>query len=366
MSGERPRRTTTSRDSNRQHRVSSLPASLVPLLREPPSASSLDDDEQRPALPSPHYEPSRPVLPSITTPQARQAGNLRHRPTSSLPQSHETRMRLRSASADSDGDDEQHHDLGGHQYHREATSHIRETPQAHRQPHQPQSQPTPLSAPVRPHSALDAAYLSDLSTVSATSSARGAPPPSHASAGTSSDSSVASERMRRRSQDRSHQELASPNAQFRPPGVHLAIAPRDSYRSSTVEHFSSGQPDVEYELRNGRRTRFPVSTMRGSSRTSTPSYEPIRSRVRESGGAGSSVLSDGEQDNDPGSSVRARQRGHGHHDSESSGVAQSPISPQFGGVTGQYLQGHTLSARLGYSQSSQWSFPRMYILRLLH
>lgn len=357
MSGERQRRTTSTRDSNQQQqRVSSLPPSLVPLLREPPSASSLDDDEQRPALPSPNYESSRQVLPSITTSQSRHRGNLRQQALPSFRESQDGDMRPRSTTADSDDDDyddERHHDSGGGQYRREATSNLRAAPPIQRQPHQPQPQSTP-PAPRRPHSALDIAYLSDLSTVSATSSARGAPPQSRASTSTSSDSEAISERSSRRPEEgRFRQDGEGLTTESRSLGDGPGDRPGGILAGTSPEYAAIEPPDIDYDSRIGRRPRYPISSLRGSSRTYTPpvSYgdtSRIRgTRSRDEDEEGTYIRSDGEHDYD------TTREQVWHPRIQGSGVP--PRSPQ---PEVQFSQSHQPSSRYTLSQNPDWSAHR--------
>ena len=138
------------------------------------------------------------------------------------------------------------------------TTHIQSQAAFHHSRSQPQ-QPTHHRAtvpPGRPHSALDNAYLSDLSTVSGASSARGNAPPSHAS----------------QSVDSAHSHSASSESPGMPGGSWergsrgreiLGSGAGSSRRQATF--LQEETYDLPTRGGTGRKAHFPVSTLRGGS-----------------------------------------------------------------------------------------------------
>lgn len=178
------------------------------------------------------------------------------------------------------------------------------------------TQGTHTNIPSRPRSAADNAYLSDLSTASVTSSARGAPPPSQASVRTSTSLSSESSSARITSWQREQSEEFPTSLVG--PGVGLR-------RDDISNQYAPSQQEVEYEMRSGRRTHFPVSTMRGGSAGSrsyqypytstTPGYSSRQGRFgaiedREASWSGSEPDYDSEV-----SAPQGRGRGRTHHGS---------------------------------------------------
>lgn len=277
---------------SRHPRATELPEELHSKIIAPPrdweqGASELAPS--RPPHPSSQNATIQQHLPSISSrlPGLR-GGNDRNRgPLPSLREATAFVPAVRSSSASPaslEYDERQRYDPVRHQ-HQEPLSNLRgsattapnssDTEARHSYQLAPPVQGTSVSHIARPSSAHDSAYLSDLSTFSASSSTRGGPPPSHASTESTASAASESSRTRVRSWQRS---------QYQGVGEGHTMAERRAGRGAGGEsgRLTPTYSEIEYERRQGRRANFPVSTMRGgsvSSRGHSYGYGPSSSHV---------------------------------------------------------------------------------------